>query len=730
MTSDYSLSVFFLAGCRAGTTFEYRVLQKQEQLALHGIQSVAQQKLSYDRDILKQALAHDIIFLYRAAYNPFIEEIIQQARGRRIPVIFGVDDLVFEPTIVNDPVRKMDHDQAARYYEGSWRYQQTLISSDYVVTSTEYLAELARKRGKTAFVHRNGLSKWMIDAAEKLVPQRMQHLNRDNLVIGYSSGTATHDQDFLEVAPALAQVLDRYQQVELHILGPLVIPPELERFGNRIRKLGLIPWEKVFSVLNAFDINLGPLEYGNPFCHAKSEVKYTEAAVLGIPTIASRIDPFEYAIQDGENGFLAGDTSEWAEKIELLLTNRALRQHIGDAAHQDVMARYTPAALGQELIKTFDTIQERYHQEHVSVLDPSPDHKSTPLILNWIITEPTPGSGGHTDIIRMINLLASFGHQINTYIVPRQQLVRSSDLESREYVRRLFADLKGPVFKWTGAGMLESDGVVLTHWTTAYEIDDTRNTSKVFYFVQDWEPFFSPMGTDYIRAEQTYTMGLSCITLGRWLTEYLGSKYGAKADYFEFAVDHEIYYPRQVTKPDRPRICFYARPSTPRRLFPLGIEALDLVHQRRPDVEIVFYGVKDKNLKFGHEIPFPYTNLGILKENELAELFSSCHLGIVLSPTNCSLVPPEMMACKCPVVDLNRETVRWVLEHEVNALLAEPTPKAIAEAVIRLLEDEPLRQRLIETAYQQVQQLSWTKSARKVEDIIYQRLPMSRRVLA
>jgi hypothetical protein len=89
-----------------------------------------------------------------------------------------------------------------------------------------------------------------------------------------------------------------------------------------------------------------------------------------------------------------------------------------------------------------------------------------------------------------------------------------------------------------------------------------------------------------------------------------------------------------------------------------------------------------------------------------------------------------MMACRCAVVDLNRETVMGVLEHEVNALLAEPTPEAIAEAVLRLLEDEPLRQRLVETAYRQMQERSWLKSARKVEEILYRKLPAMRRGLA
>jgi glycosyltransferase involved in cell wall biosynthesis len=737
MVKRDSLSVYFLSGCDRATTFEYRVLQKQEQLAHYGLDSAAQKRLAYSEHTLEAAMSHDILYLYRVPYSFFIEELIRQARARRIPVLFGVDDLVFMPEMSKwvDAVTAMSHHQAALYYEGAWRFRRTLLESDYVVASTEYLAELARGLGKTAFVHRNGLSQWMIDASPSIVDERRRREGRDRIIMGYGSGTATHRKDLAEAAPALAQVMSRHENVELHIVGPLhideplALPDRLREFEERVQYLPLVGWREWLGLLGGFDINLAPLEADNPYCLAKSEIKHTEAAVIGLPTVASRTAAFEYAIRDGETGFLAESDAEWSAALERLIGDPALRSCVGDAARKDVLNRYAPPVLGRQLVNTLETAKEHTSRRYAAVaVEANP--QDTPLILSWIITEPPPGSGGHTDIFRMINLLADFGHQINAYIVPRRRLTAKGDLEIRDYIRRHFVDLEGSVFKWTGGPMVESDAVLLTHWTTAYKIRDIPTAAKVFYFVQDWEPFFNPMGVHYLRAEQTYKMGFSCITLGQWLTDHLRALYDADADYFDLAVDHSIYYPRPVEKPERPRVCFYARPSTPRRLFPMGIEALTLVNQRRPDVEIVLYGSSESDLRRQGRIPFPYTNLGILKENELAELFSSADVGVVLSSTNCSLVPPEMMACKCAVVDLNRETVRGVLENEVNALLAEPTPEAIADAVVRLLGDEVLRQRLIDTAYQQVKQRSWAKSARRVEEILYRKLPPTRQAWA
>lgn len=728
-------SVYFISGCKAGTTFEYRVLQKQEQLSIYGIPSLARQDLTHRDQLFREAAAHDFLYLYRVAYSPLMEDLIEQVRGQGIPVVFDVDDLVFEPELVHrvDPVQAMTHEEAALYYEGVWRYRRTLLASDAVVTSTEYLADRARALGKRAFVHCNGLSVWMIEEAERLVQQRMAQKQRDKVVIGYGSGTATHRKDLAEAAGPLAEVMARHPNVELHIVGalhhddPLPLPDELKPFADRIRHFPAVPWRDWLKVQISFDINIAPLEAGNPYCEAKSEIKYIEAAIVGVPTVASRTRAFEHAIRDGETGFLAGDPDEWVTRLEELVTDAALRRRMGEAARASVLAHYSPEVLGKQLVETLTAIQTLHQQARDATL--AHNASKIPLVLNWIFPEPIPGSGGHRDIVRMINLLASFGHYINAYVVPRQYLWEKSDLEVRAFIQRHFTDLDAEVLKWGNGTMVESDAVILTHWSTAYLIDKVHNTSKVFYFVQDWEPFFFPMGIEYLRAEQTYKMGFSCITLGRWLTERLREWYGADADYFDLAVDHTIYYPRPVKKADHPRICFYARPFTPRRLFPLGIEALHLVHQRRPDVEIFLYGTEDRELR-QYKIPFPYTNLGILTEEELANLFSACDVGIVLSPTNCSLVPPEMMACKCAVVDLNRETVMGVLEHEVNALLAEPTPEGIAEAVLRLLEDEPLRQRLVETAYRQMQERSWLKSARKVEEFLYRKLPSIRRGLA
>jgi hypothetical protein len=91
-----------------------------------------------------------------------------------------------------------------------------------------------------------------------------------------------------------------------------------------------------------FSVNLAPLELGNPFCEAKSELKYFDAALVEVPTIATPTEPFRQAIRNGVTGFLAQNEREWTEAMTRLLDDAAFRKQIGRAAYHDILWRYGP----------------------------------------------------------------------------------------------------------------------------------------------------------------------------------------------------------------------------------------------------------------------------------------------------------------------------------------------------------------------------------------------------
>jgi glycosyltransferase involved in cell wall biosynthesis len=105
---------------------------------------------------------------------------------------------------------------------------------------------------------------------------------------------------------------------------------------------------------------------------------------------------------------------------------------------------------------------------------------------------------------------------------------------------------------------------------------------------------------------------------------------------------------------------------------------------------------------------------GVLDDHKLADLYRNATVGLVLSTTNYSLIPHEMMACGLPVVELDSASTR--AEFPVGTVaLAPPTPDGIAAQIVRLLTDPVSRGWQAQRAVDYVGEISWQRSARQVE---------------
>ena len=135
-------------------------------------------------------------------------------------------------------------------------------------------------------------------------------------------------------------------------------------------------------------------------------------------------------------------------------------------------------------------------------------------------------------------------------------------------------------------------------------------------------------------------MGFRGITAGDWLRDIMRNEYGMQADSFHFSYDDKVYQPKEKQDNEK-RVFFYARPVTPRRDFELGMLALNELCRRMPEIEVVFAGWDVS----GYEIPFKHRNLGIVTPQVLADSYAICDMCLVISNTNLSLVPFEVMAC-------------------------------------------------------------------------------------
>lgn len=334
-----------------------------------------------------------------------------------------------------------------------------------------------------------------------------------------------------------------------------------------------------------------------------------------------------------------------------------------------------------------------------------------PYTINWVMSPPGPSGGGHQNIFRFISYLERHGYTNRIY------LYSTFDFPSLETVRRNLSgsyDKTSASIQWLDGPMDAADAIFATGWETAYPVFNDPSPARRFYFVQDFEPYFYPVGSDYILAENTYRFGFYGITAGGWLQKKLSDEYGMQCGSYDFAADTKLY--QHTNDKKRKEIFFYARPVTTRRGFELGIMALEMFHKMRPDYTITLAGwdVSD------YDIPFPYKNLKALSLGELSDVYNQSAAALVMSLTNMSLLPLELLATgTIPVVNAGENN--QLVSSNPYIHYAAASPDALADALVKIVD----RKDLIEyskKASQSVSGLDWEKSGDKMESILRRQL--------
>ncbi|HEX2542200.1 MAG TPA: glycosyltransferase family 4 protein [Caldimonas sp.] len=340
---------------------------------------------------------------------------------------------------------------------------------------------------------------------------------------------------------------------------------------------------------------------------------------------------------------------------------------------------------------------------------PSPPPGVAANSLTWVLPPFEAGIGGHLNALRFISMLVERGYDCRVVIDVGSWFGTAADVSAR--LARFYGRIDAPVYVGVDTAP-PAYAVVATGWEQAYTSGGCA-AHKRFYFVQDFEPWFYPRGSEYVFAEQTYGMGLVGITAGSWLSSKLEAEYGMSCHPLGFSYDKALYTPVQGAATPTKRVFFYARPSTQRRAFELGILALHRLCSRMPDVEVVLAG-SDLAREL---IPFKHRVLGQLAVRELRNVYVSCDLALILSMSNLSLLPLELMACGTPVVSNTGPWAEWLL-NPANAVLADAEVAALSDAMESLLRDEARRLSLRDAGLLFAQSTSWQREGQAMAAIL------------
>jgi glycosyltransferase involved in cell wall biosynthesis len=268
----------------------------------------------------------DALVLCRTRYGPVVERIFARARLRQIPILFDVDDLVFDHNYVSLILDSLDQDIESERILDNWfayagRFEATLRRCDGAITTNQYLADRIAEfvPGMVPRIVPNFLNRLQQETSRVIWEAKLKSkfMRDDNINVGYFSGTPTHNHDFQIVTSALADIMDQDPRVVVRIVGFLDSKQPLARHRDRVEVLPLQDFLNLQRLIGEVEVNVAPLQ-NNVFTNCKSELKYFEAAIAGTLTIASPTFTFRNAIRDGQNGFLSA-AQEWESKLRTAL---------------------------------------------------------------------------------------------------------------------------------------------------------------------------------------------------------------------------------------------------------------------------------------------------------------------------------------------------------------------------------------------------------------------------
>jgi glycosyltransferase involved in cell wall biosynthesis len=137
----------------------------------------------------------------------------------------------------------------------------------------------------------------------------------------------------------------------------------------------------------------------------------------------------------------------------------------------------------------------------------------------------------------------------------------------------------------------------------------------------------------------------------------------------------------------------------------LIVEAMAVVRRHFPDAVLVMSEYAE-DPAYRHQIVRRSSELGIaenvrfageLPDDEMPTLYSLADVSVAIPPRDGMPVALlEAMACETPTILSRLPRYEEIVQHEESTYFVEPNPEALAAGIIRLLDDLPLRARIVE----------------------------------
>ena len=282
----------------------------------------------------KRAKEFDFVVSSRTSILHTVEFLTKMRKYNNKPLVMDFDDHFLDVPAYNTAHLFM------RPGGGAGKVAKLqLTTSDAATTTTEYAREIYNDYARSITILPNCVDPedWGPFPSD---PQRSKGIR---IVFAGNSGRYG---DLEECREAVCRIMDEYPTVRIFFMGCFPdwaakwCSNSLNPKNNRAFSIRWAPfryWQRVL-MWGGFDIALAPLTH-NDFNLCKSNLKYLDYGMAGIPGVYSSIDTYS-DVKHEDNGMVAHTPEQWYNSLRQLIKNVGLRQHIARTARADVLSKY------------------------------------------------------------------------------------------------------------------------------------------------------------------------------------------------------------------------------------------------------------------------------------------------------------------------------------------------------------------------------------------------------
>tara|TARA_Y100000739_G_C20593630_1_gene459200 strand:+ start:921 stop:2006 length:1086 start_codon:yes stop_codon:yes gene_type:complete len=258
------------------------------------------------------------------------------------------------------------------------------------------------------------------------------------------------------------------------------------------------------------------------------------------------------------------------------------------------------------------------------------------------------------------------------------------------------------------------DFIVANHWNTVEDVYRLAERCGVkYHYIRDIEQwaFYYPYEVD------GFKLGIKKIALTSWIQNYLKEHLNIKVDAVIPNGTDITPFTLKSKKPSVDKLtvgmCYspqYIKGCT------YGLQGINKAIKKRSNLKVILFGY-EKPKEF---LDFPYEWIQAPKGELLREVYRRIHIFVSTSIQEGYQNPPrEAMAAKCSVISTDVGCIPDLGIHEENLLKVNTkNSESVAKNIIRLTDDEQLRDKIAQAGFKTVSKDSWIPKVDAFESLL------------